>query len=53
MEDILPIFVLNEQQGLKGRLVDIYWLIIMFVGYPLYWIIEWVHWETFGKGPRR
>lgn len=53
MGDFMPIYVLDDEAGFFGRLTEIYWFTIMFVGYPILAITEWVHWEIYGKGPRR
>lgn len=53
MGDFMPIYVLEEKSGLLGRFVELYWLTIMFIGYPFFAIFEWIHWEIYGNGPRR
>jgi hypothetical protein len=49
--DYMPIYVLDEKKSFCGRFVDLYWITIMFIGYPVFLIFEWIFWEINGKGP--
>lgn len=48
-ESVFPIYVFDESSGFCGRICEIYWFSIMFIGYPCYLIIEWIAWEIKGK----
>jgi hypothetical protein len=32
---------------------EYWWYMIMFLGFPIISIIEWIHWEIYGKGVRK
>lgn len=49
----MPIYVLEKNSGILKQTIDLYWLCIMFLGYPIVAIFEWIHWEIYGSGPKR
>lgn len=49
----MPIYVLDDKSGFWMRTVELFWLTIMFMGWPIFDIINWLHWEIYGQGPRR
>lgn len=53
MGDCMPIYVLDEKKSFWARFIDLYWIGIMFIGYPIFLIFEWIFWEVYGTGPRR
>lgn len=32
---------------------DFFWFTVMYIGLPIMTIFEWIHWELYGKGPRK
>ena len=36
-------------QGLTG----IFWFAMLYIGFPISSILQWLHWEINGKGPRK
>jgi hypothetical protein len=32
---------------------EFFWFTIMYIGFPVITILEWLHWEMYGKGPRK
>ena len=32
--------------------IELFWATVMFVFLPISNIMEWIHWELYGKGPR-
>lgn len=53
MGDIMPIYALDEDCGFFGKVTELFWLTIMFMGFPIFNIFEWIHWEIYGEGPRK
>lgn len=51
--DIMPFYILGANKSLLTKTSEIYWVAIMFIGYPFFCLSEWIHWEIYGKGPRR
>lgn len=49
----VPSYVFTENRNFWLRLSEIYWVAIMFTGYPFFSLCEWIHWEIYGKGPRK
>ena len=44
---------LDPDATLWKRTVELFWICILFMGYPAFMMIEWLFWEIYGKGPRR
>jgi hypothetical protein len=42
-----------QHANLKELLVETFWIMIMYMGFPILSIFEWLHWEIYGKGPRK
>jgi hypothetical protein len=51
--DLMPFYILGTNQSVATRCSELYWVAIMFIGYPLFAICEWIHWEIYGIGPRK
>lgn len=49
----MTIHYLDPNAGLIERLNEIFWITILYIGYPIFNIIEWMHWEIHGHGPRK
>lgn len=51
--DFMPIYAVDEKKGFFGKCAELHWLTVMFLGYPIFVIYEWIHWEMYGSGPKR
>ena len=49
----MTIHYLDENASFPERLTEIFWITIMYIGFPIFNIFEWIHWEIHGKGPKK
>lgn len=51
--NIMQIYYIDANATVREKIVDLFWIAIMFIGFPFINIVEWIHWEIYGHGPRK
>ena len=49
----MTIHYMDPEAGFKEKLIEIFWIGVLHIGFPIFNIFEWMHWEIYGKGPRK
>jgi len=49
----MTIHYLDNNATFLERLTEIFWIAIMYIGFPLFSIVEWIRWEIYGHGPKK
>lgn len=44
---------MDKNASTMQKIIEIFWIVILNLGYPIFIIFEWLHWEMYGKGPTK
>jgi hypothetical protein len=49
----MTIHYLDPEASFMEKVIEIFWIAILHIGFPIFSIFEWMHWEIYGHGPRK
>ena len=49
----MTIHYMDPNAKFTEKLTEIFWVAILHIGFPIFSIFEWMHWEIYGRGPRK
>jgi len=49
----MTIHYMDPEASFTQKIIEIFWIGVLHIGYPIFSIFEWMHWEIYGKGPRK
>jgi hypothetical protein len=49
----MNIHYMDKDATTMEKIVEIFWITILHIGYPFFTIFEYLHWEIYGKGPTK